>query len=66
MTKFEQVGINIQMSAYSKEDAIKKFHYSCNVCCCKGMRIDCDRCAIAYHHNQLVAYFNDCEASENK
>ena len=66
MTKFEQVGVNIQMSAIDKDDALKKFQYSCNVCCCKGMRIDCDRCAIAHTHNELIAYFNDCETSNSK
>ena len=58
-TKFEQVGINIQYSAISKEDALKKFEYSCNVCCTRGMRIDCDHCAIACVHQQIIATFED-------
>ncbi len=65
MTKFEQIGINIQLGAVSKEDAIKKFSYSCNVCCHKGMHIDCDRCAIAVTHNQLIAIFDDKEVSHH-
>lgn len=65
MTKFEQIGINIQLGAVSKEDATKKFSYSCNVCCHKGMRIDCDRCAIAVTHNQLIAIFEDKEVSNH-
>ena len=59
MTKFEQVGINIQYSAISKEDALKKFEYSCNVCCTRGMRIDCDHCAISCVHQQIIATFED-------
>ena len=61
MTKFEQIGINIQHSAISKEDALKKFSYSCDLCCHKGMRINCDRCAIAVVHSQLIAIFEDKE-----
>ena len=59
MTKFEQVGVNYQYNANSIEHANKSFEYSCNCCCHKGMRIDCDRCAIAHAHNLVVAYFND-------
>lgn len=59
MTKFEQVGVNYQYSANSAEQAQKSFQYSCNCCCNKGMRIDCDRCAIAHVHNLVMACFND-------
>lgn len=45
MTKFEQVGIN-------------SFNISCNICCCKGMRIDCDRCAISEAHSLVMACFD--------
>ena len=65
MTKFEQIGINIQYTATSKEDALKKFSYSCNLCCHKGMHIDCDQCAISAVHNQLIAIFEDKEVSNN-
>ena len=50
MTKFEQVGVNMQYDSATKEMARKKFSRSCKCCCHKGMRIDCDRCAIAETH----------------
>lgn len=59
MTKFEQVGVNYQYNADSIKQATRSFEYSCNCCCHKGMRIDCDKCAIAHTHNLVVAYFND-------
>lgn len=65
MSKFEQIGINIQMESVSKADAIKKFNHSCNICCCKGMKIDCDRCAIAVTHHQIVAIFEDKEVAKH-
>ena len=50
MTKFEQKGIQLQYSAATKEYAQKVFSYSCDCCCNKGMRIDCDRCSINSVH----------------
>lgn len=45
MTKFEQRGIQFQYDASNKEQAQKSFAYSCDCCCTKGMRIECDHCA---------------------
>lgn len=65
MTKFEQIGINIQMSARTKEDALKKFNHSCTLCCTKGMHINCDHCAISAAHSQLIAIFEDKEVAKH-
>ncbi len=59
MTKFEQVGINYQYSALTKEEAQKSFSYSCKCCCNKGMRLDCDKCNISHVHSMVMAFFND-------
>lgn len=59
MTKFEQIGINHQYNADSKEDAKKAFEHSCNVCCNRGMHIQCDKCAIACVHSLVVATFEE-------
>lgn len=61
MTKFEQVGVNYQYDANSIKEANKSFQYSCNCCCSKGIRLNCDKCAIAHTHALVVAYFNDKE-----
>ena len=57
MTRFEEVGTDIQYSAHSKDQAVKCFKRSCELCCTKGIRIDCDRCAIASTHNSVVEAF---------
>lgn len=57
MTKFEQVGINMQYESDTKEVAIKKFARSCECCCNKGLCIECDRCSIAVVHQLVVASF---------
>lgn len=58
MTKFEQVGVQLQNEATNKHDAIRSFAYSCRCCCDKGMRIECERCAIAATHRMTVAAFD--------
>lgn len=57
MTKFEQVGVNYQYDAKSTQEANSAFKRSCDCCCAKGIRIDCDRCAIAHAHSMVVAAF---------
>ena len=59
MTKFEQIGVNYQYDATNINEAKKSFTYSCNCCCAKGIRLNCDRCAIAHTHNLIMGYFND-------
>lgn len=59
MTKFEQVGVERQLECDSKKEAQRTFRHSCKVCCYRGMRIDCDKCSIAYVHSEIVAYFDD-------
>ena len=61
MTKFENIGVLYQYDAQNKHDANKAFEYSCKCCCEKGMRIECDRCAIAHAHAMVVACFDDNE-----
>lgn len=62
MTKFEQVGVNMQYESESKAVAVKKFSRSCDCCCSKGMNIECDRCSIAIVHRLVVASFEREEA----
>ena len=59
MTKFEQIGVNYQYSANSVEEAGRSFRYSCRCCCERGMRIECDRCAIAVAHDLVIAALDD-------
>lgn len=64
MIKFERIGVNFQYEATSIEQANKSFAYSCECCCNKGVRLECDRCAIAHAHGLVVAYFDDNNVSE--
>lgn len=61
LTKFEQIGVNYQHDATSKHEANRSFRYSCRVCCERGMRIECDRCAIAATHDAVVAAFDTAQ-----
>ena len=61
VTKFEQVGVGFQNDALNKREANRSFQYSCRVCCERGMRIDCDKCAIAATHAITIAAFESKE-----
>ena len=57
MTKFEQRGILFQQTSTTKEEAQSKFAHSCDVCCSRGIKIDCDRCGIAVCHKLTISVF---------
>lgn len=61
MIKFEQVGVNLQEEAVTKEIAIKRFSRSCDICCTKGIHLDCDRCCISTVHRLVMANFEQAE-----
>lgn len=61
MTKFEQVGVNYQYDADTKEEARRAFRYSCNCCCNRGMRLNCTHCAIAVAHDFVIAALDSQE-----
>ena len=56
MTKFEQRGVELQYDSDSRKEAIQRFSYSCDVCCDRGLRIECDRCATKATHDLTMAY----------
>lgn len=58
-TKFETIGVQYQQESLTKEEARKNFQWSCRCCCNRGMKIDCDRCAIAAVHHQTIALLDD-------
>lgn len=64
MTKFEQVGVSMQYSSATKEIAQKKFSRSCECCCCKGMAIRCEVCAIETAHKLVIASFEINESDK--
>ncbi len=59
MTKFEQVGVQRQLDSDNKREAMRAFQHSCDVCCHKGMHINCDKCAIAHVNREVVAVFDE-------
>lgn len=53
MTAFESRGVELQQSSMSRSQSEKRFEYSCDLCCKRGLRIECDRCAIHVVHSQI-------------
>ena len=63
MTKFETIGTALQLSAISAENADERFAYSCEICCNRGLCIECRTCAIEGAHRVVLAAF---EAASGK
>lgn len=59
--KFIEIGIQYQQNSISKEEANKMFLQSCNICCNRGLHLDCDRCQIAMVHNMTIAVLDELE-----
>ena len=59
MTKFETIGTQRQYDSASKYEADRNYRISCNICCSRGMKLDCDRCAIEVAHSLVVATFDN-------
>lgn len=55
MIKFEQIGVNFQNESVTIKEAQWKFSRSCEICCNRGLHIDCERCAISVAHKLTVA-----------
>lgn len=64
MTRFEEIGVGFQQNAMSKRDADRSFHSSCRCCCERGMRLNCDRCAIFETHSIMISIFQSREKTE--
>ena len=55
MTKFEQIGVERQYESVTTFESNRNFRISCNICCRKGLHINCDKCAIAVAHEAVQA-----------
>lgn len=61
MTKFETRGVEFQQNSTTPSEAQRNFAYSCDICCKRGIKIDCDRCGIAVCNKLIMALFADKE-----
>lgn len=59
MIKFEQIGVNLQMESETKEQAQKRFGHSCDLCCYRGIKLECNHCAINTYHRLTMAAFGE-------
>lgn len=54
MTYFETLGVERQYSAANIKIAKKALATSCDICTKTGKHIQCDKCAIASVHNDIL------------
>lgn len=66
MTKFETIGVELQHESVTKEEALRNFRYSCRCCCNRGMKIDCDHCAISATHAMTIAIMDDIQKAKHQ
>lgn len=59
MTRFEDIGVSHQVESRSVAQAVKRFETSCTICATRGIRIECDSCAIRMAHEHVVADLTD-------
>lgn len=63
MTAFETKGVELQRDSSSGFQARKRFENSCNICCTRGIRIECDRCAIKVAHETFMGVLEEMRIS---
>lgn len=66
MTVFEELGIKKQYESESRRDANRNFRYSCYLCCCRGVKIDCNRCAIQIANDEINEIYDEIEKNRNR
>ncbi len=66
MCKFETIGAERQYESASKYEADRNFRISCNICCSRGMKINCDQCAIAVAHELVVSTYGNNEVEQHE
>ena len=59
--KFIQNSINKQQEAVTKKEALKMFSLSCNICCTRGIQIQCEQCPIKAAHELTMSVLDDIE-----
>ena len=51
---FFEHGVYRQQKSLTICEANRNYSYSCELCCNRGYRVDCDRCPIKFAHKQTV------------
>lgn len=59
MTRFEEIGADLQGRCINIEEAVRTMHYSCTLCASRNVRVRCDQCAIAIAHEQVCTLLMD-------
>ena len=58
MTRFEEIGVELQERSRNKKEAKVLYKHSCDLCCNSGLNIRCNRCAIDYAHTRMLGIFS--------
>ncbi|MCM1440027.1 MAG: hypothetical protein NC131_12625 [Roseburia sp.] len=59
MSKFETIGVQNLEDCVTKQELRKAHQRSCRCCCKRGMKLDCEHCAIDCVYHQIMAIMDD-------
>lgn len=63
--KFQDNGVLRQETARNANGAKWCFGYSCNICCNKGLHLECEECRILEAHKEALERFGEEYIEEN-
>lgn len=61
--KFIEIAIRYQQNSSTIEEATKMFNRSCDICCLRGLHLDCDHCQIEAVHKMTVSILSEKKGS---
>lgn len=59
--KFITFSIEKQQQSDTIQESNRMFNISCNICCNRGLHIDCEKCPIKAAHSMTIAILSEKE-----
>lgn len=66
MADFFEHGVYLQHHSASVREANHRYSTSCNICCARGFRMDCDRCPIENANKESVAVLRSVKSATHR
>ena len=57
--KFIEIAVRYQQNSATIEEAIKMFKRSCDICCYRGLHLDCSHCQVEAVHKMTVSILSE-------
>ena len=57
--KFIETAIRYQQNAATPEESIEMFNRSCDICCYRGLHLDCKHCQVEAVHKMTISILSE-------